>query len=62
DMKWGEEFLDKDGNRVTLVTDWTDDDVAFYFKAGIYPQIRPDTAFSGQRFDVGFSQINLFHR
>ncbi|GAL12230.1 alginate lyase precursor [Vibrio astriarenae] len=47
---------------MTLVNSWADNDLAFYFKAGIYPQITPNAEFSDQVFDVGFSQINLFHR
>ncbi|GAL12921.1 alginate lyase precursor [Vibrio astriarenae] len=58
---WGEEYRDKDGNIVVLDNKWTDDDLAFYFKAGIYPQVSPNESFIGQSFDVSFSQINLFH-
>jgi hypothetical protein len=49
------------GDTVTLSSDWASDDIAFYFKAGIYPQFKPDDKYSGEIFDVSFSEILTEH-
>ncbi|GEA50228.1 hypothetical protein VIN01S_10320 [Vibrio inusitatus NBRC 102082] len=58
-IPWGESYKDKDGDTVVLSSDWTSSDIAFYFKAGIYPQFKPE--YPGQIFDVSFSSLNIDH-
>ncbi len=59
-LLWGVPFDDRNGDSVTLSTKWIDE--AYYFKAGIYPQFKPDDNYQGERFDVSFSQVLLEHR
>ena len=58
---WGQDYTDKDGDRVSLTSDWTSTDIAFYFKAGIYPQFKPDSDYVGEVFDVSFSSLRAEH-
>ncbi|MGR5166101.1 polysaccharide lyase family 7 protein [Vibrio astriarenae] len=59
-IHWGEAFTDKNGDSVTMTENWKDE--AYYFKAGIYPQFKPDSDYVGERFDVSFSTINIDHQ
>ncbi|CAM4214894.1 polysaccharide lyase family 7 protein [Vibrio agarivorans] len=61
-LPWGETFEDRDGRNVTLSNQWVEGSIAYYFKAGIYPQFRPNKKFEGQLFDVSFSKIELTHK
>ncbi|MDR9825487.1 polysaccharide lyase family 7 protein [Vibrio sp. FNV 38] len=61
-IPWGEAYPDRNGNLVTLTEKWTDSDVAYYFKAGIYPQFKPDSDLFDKNFDVSFKHIELSHR
>lgn len=61
-LNWGETTQDRDGRDVSLVNEWAAGEVAYYFKAGIYPQFRPAAKYAGQVFDVSFSDINLTHK
>lgn len=61
-LKWGQNYTDRNGNTIKLSKDWAGHDIAYYFKAGIYPQFKPVSKYTGEVFDVSFSQINLFHR
>ena len=58
-LKWGEPVLANDGNYYTLSKNWLNE--TYYFKAGIYPQINVNSAYSNQVFEVGFSQIMVTH-
>lgn len=58
---WGEDYTDKDGDTVSLTSDWSSSDVAFYFKGGIYPQFKPDSSYQGKRFDVSFVSLIAEH-
>ncbi|GAD89594.1 putative alginate lyase [Vibrio halioticoli NBRC 102217] len=58
-IPWGEEYVDNDGDKVVLSADWASPDIAFYFKAGIYPQFSPN--YSGEIFDVSFSYLDIDH-
>ncbi len=61
-LYWGDEFSNtKGGEKITMSEDWTDESIAYYFKAGIYPQFKPDQAYVGQRFSVSFSQVDIVH-
>ncbi|CAM3125315.1 polysaccharide lyase family 7 protein [Vibrio rarus] len=55
-IKWGEDY---DGD--VLTRDWNSDSNSFYFKAGIYPQIKPKSSLQGQVFHVSFSKIAVLH-
>ncbi|WP_445773807.1 polysaccharide lyase family 7 protein [Shewanella sp.] len=59
-LKWGEAVLANDGNYYTLSKNWLNE--SYYFKAGIYPQIHVDSAYSNQVFEVGFSKITVTHQ
>ncbi len=61
-LGWGQNYPDKNGDQITLSSGWNSNDVAYYFKAGIYPQFKPVSKYAGEVFDVSFSKINLFHR
>ncbi|CAH0528731.1 polysaccharide lyase family 7 protein [Vibrio hippocampi] len=61
-INWGVAFQDKDGDSVTMSEDWAGNDIAYYFKAGIYPQFKPDSDNAGERFDVSFSTVNIEHK
>lgn len=61
-LEWGSTFEERSGREVTLSQNWTNADVAYYFKAGIYPQFRPNAKFAGEVFDVSFSEIELTHK
>ncbi|TKF86445.1 polysaccharide lyase family 7 protein [Vibrio breoganii] len=58
-IPWGQNYTDNDGDTVVLSSDWASPDIAFYFKAGIYPQFKPE--YPGQIFDVSFSSLNIDH-
>ncbi|CAM3142123.1 Alginate lyase [Vibrio rarus] len=58
-LPWGENYKDKNGKTVKLSEDWTDPEIAFYFKAGIYPQFKPE--YSSEIFDVSFRSLNIDH-
>lgn len=60
-IPWGQDYTDKDGDTVSLTSDWTSTDIAFYFKAGIYPQFKPDSDYAGEVFDVSFSSLRAEH-
>ncbi|MFA0076994.1 polysaccharide lyase family 7 protein [Vibrio artabrorum] len=60
-LGWGQEYKDKDGDTVSLTPDWASPDIAFYFKAGIYPQFKPNSAYKGEIFDVSFSSLRVDH-
>ncbi len=60
-LPWGTAVKDNKGNNVTLDNSWLDPNFGFYFKAGIYPQFSSNSAYSGERFDVSFSKINISH-
>lgn len=60
-IDWGANYTDMNGDTVTLSSDWASDDIAFYFKAGIYPQFKPDDKYRGEIFDVSFSEISTEH-
>ncbi|MEZ8513892.1 polysaccharide lyase family 7 protein [Vibrio cyclitrophicus] len=60
-IPWGEDYQDKDGDTVSLTSEWTSTDIAFYFKAGIYPQFKPDSDYTGEVFDVSFSSLRVEH-
>ncbi|UPR37255.1 polysaccharide lyase family 7 protein [Vibrio cyclitrophicus] len=59
-LPWGIETEDRDGNKVTLSKAWLEEE--YYFKAGLYAQIKPSREFAGQVFSVSFSKINIDHR
>ncbi|MDR9826878.1 polysaccharide lyase family 7 protein [Vibrio sp. FNV 38] len=61
-IDWGSEYADMNGDTVSLSNEWTDSDIAFYFKAGIYPQFKPSDEYQGQVFDVSFSTLNIEHK
>ena len=62
-LKWGETYSDTtDGGSYTLTEDWASPDIAFYFKAGIYPQSKPSDSYKGQQFDVSFSALSTRHQ
>ena len=58
---WGEDYTDKDGDIVSLTSDWAASDVAFYFKGGIYPQFKPSSNYQGELFDVSFISLMTKH-
>ena len=58
---WGANYTDMNGDTVTLSSDWASDDIAFYFKAGIYPQFKPDDKYQGEIFDVSFNEVSTEH-
>ncbi|WP_394132227.1 polysaccharide lyase family 7 protein [Shewanella maritima] len=58
-LAWGEPVLANDGNYYTLDPSWLQE--RYYFKAGIYPQIKPDTSYQNQIFTVYFDQIAINH-
>ncbi|MGR5096571.1 polysaccharide lyase family 7 protein [Vibrio maritimus] len=60
-LAWGEEYQDTNNGTVTLAEGWADADVAYYFKAGIYPQFRPDEKYAGELFEVSFSEVEISH-
>jgi hypothetical protein len=60
-IDWGANYTDMNGDTVTLSSDWASDDIAFYFKAGIYPQFKPDDKYQGEIFDVSFSEVSTEH-
>lgn len=60
-IDWGANYTDMNGDTVTLSSDWASDDIAFYFKAGIYPQFKPDDKYQGEIFDVSFSELSTEH-
>ncbi len=51
-LKWGDK----------LVEAWADSKYAYYFKAGIYPQFKPNSSYVGKTFDVSFSEVNITHQ
>ncbi|EGX6961688.1 MULTISPECIES: polysaccharide lyase family 7 protein [unclassified Vibrio] len=62
-LKWGEAYSDTANNKsYTLTERWASPDIAFYFKAGIYPQFKPDNAYRGEIFDVSFSALSTLHQ
>ncbi|WP_372125397.1 polysaccharide lyase family 7 protein [Vibrio pomeroyi] len=58
-LPWGIETEDRDGNKVTLSKAWLEEE--YYFKAGLYAQIKPSREFAGQVFSVSFAKINIDH-
>nr|QIH43234.1 polysaccharide lyase family 7 protein [Vibrio ziniensis]QOT69927.1 alginate lyase [Vibrio ziniensis] len=61
-LYWGQPFSKtKEGKKVTMDSKWANDDIAYYFKAGIYPQFKPTPSYANQRFSVSFSQIEVSH-
>lgn len=58
-LPWGIETQDRDGNKVTLSKAWLEEE--YYFKAGLYAQIKPSREFAGQVFSVSFAKINIDH-
>ncbi|CAK1933426.1 Alginate lyase [Vibrio crassostreae] len=58
-LPWGVETEDRDGNKVTLSKAWLEEE--YYFKAGLYAQIKPSREFAGQVFSVSFAKINIDH-
>jgi hypothetical protein len=60
-IDWGANYTDMNGDTVTLSSDWASDDITFYFKAGIYPQFKPDDKYQGEIFDVSFSEVSTEH-
>ncbi|USD63106.1 polysaccharide lyase family 7 protein [Vibrio sp. SCSIO 43140] len=61
-LGWGAAYSDtKDGDTITMSTDWAEPEIAYYFKAGLYPQFKPDSDNAGQRFEASFSQIEIEH-
>ncbi len=62
-LRWGEAYSDTANNKsYTLTERWASPDIAFYFKAGIYPQFKPDNAYRGEIFDVSFSALSTLHQ
>lgn len=59
-LEWGVETEDRDGRKVILSKDWLEE--TYYFKAGLYAQIKPSPSFEGQSFSVSFSKIKLSHQ
>ncbi|MBR9728915.1 polysaccharide lyase family 7 protein [Shewanella intestini] len=59
-LPWGVAVEAKDGKKYTLTKDWLNE--TFYFKAGIYPQIQPNTTYQNQIFEVSFDKINIEHK
>lgn len=59
-LKWGDEVIDNKGNSILLSNKWKNE--TYYFKAGIYPQVKPNTNYSGQVFQVSFDKINVTHQ
>ncbi|OBT07911.1 hypothetical protein A9264_05425 [Vibrio sp. UCD-FRSSP16_10] len=55
---WGQ-TIKSDGNSYTLSKNWTNPSNSFYFKAGIYPQLKPGS--TNGVFDVSFSKIAIEH-
>ncbi len=60
-LKWGESYNNTNDGAVTLTDKWTDSDVAFYFKAGIYPQFKADPSYNDEYFEVSFGEIKINH-
>lgn len=60
-LEWGKLYFDTNNGTVEMSKNWADDDVAYYFKAGIYPQFRPDKAYKGNVFDVSFKDVMISH-
>ncbi|QBF82988.1 polysaccharide lyase family 7 protein [Shewanella maritima] len=60
ELPWGVPVEANDGDKYTLTKDWLNE--TFYFKAGIYPQIKPDTQYQNQIFEVSFNKINIEHK
>ncbi|MGY5450414.1 polysaccharide lyase family 7 protein [Agarivorans sp. MS3-6] len=60
-LPWGEVYSDTNDGSVVISEQWTDPDVAYYFKAGIYPQFTADEDYDGQIFDLSFSQLSISH-
>ncbi|UYI50080.1 polysaccharide lyase family 7 protein [Vibrio natriegens] len=61
-LQWGEAYSNTtNGRTYTLSQSWASPDIAFYFKAGIYPQFKPSSAYQGKRFDVSFSALSTEH-
>ncbi|MFA0513874.1 polysaccharide lyase family 7 protein [Vibrio breoganii] len=60
-ITWGASYKDRNDTSFVLSNTWTSDEIAFYFKAGIYPQFETDEDYSGQIFDVSFSSLNIDH-
>lgn len=58
-IEWGE-TVQWDGKFYTLSEDWANNSNSFYFKAGIYPQLKASD-YSGV-FDVSFSEIKITHQ
>ncbi len=60
-LKWGEPYSNTNNGTVTLTDKWTDSDVAFYFKAGIYPQFNTNANYINEYFEVSFGDITIEH-
>ncbi|MGL6314029.1 polysaccharide lyase family 7 protein [Vibrio sp. WXL103] len=61
-LEWGVPYPHTNNGTVTLAPEWAGTDVAYYFKAGIYPQFRPDPAHAGKTFDVSFAGLTITHK
>ncbi|NLS13768.1 polysaccharide lyase family 7 protein [Vibrio sp. SM6] len=60
-LRWGDKIRDNNGDYVTFSQDWAASDVAYYFKAGIYPQFTPKESYRGEIFDVSFGEVTVEH-
>lgn len=58
-LLWGEQVTDSNGKTYTMSEHWRDE--TYYFKAGIYPQIKPDPDYANQAFQVAFKNIQISH-
>ncbi|MCL1142048.1 polysaccharide lyase family 7 protein [Shewanella gaetbuli] len=59
-LEWGKPVEANNGKMYTLDTAWLNED--YYFKAGIYPQIKTSSEYSGQIFEVGFTDVTVTHK
>ncbi|MFA0439077.1 lyase [Vibrio sp. 10N.286.49.C2] len=60
-LTWGEVYSDTNNGDIVMSEQWTSDDVAYYFKAGIYPQFKPEEKYNNKFFSVSFDEVTIRH-